>query len=94
MRPAIPEELAAENKELPQEGMLFVGEKGKILTGFHVDEPQIISGTKMEAPAGAKPKLRGQVQMTTEALPRFVQPAKPANNTPVILWMQTISQKL
>jgi hypothetical protein len=62
--------------------MLFVGEKGKILTGFNIDDPQIISGTKMEAPPGARPKLRGQVQMTTEALPRFVQACKTGKQYP------------
>jgi hypothetical protein len=82
MRPAIPEELSAENNELPQEGMLFVGGKGKILTGFHIDDPQVISGTKMEAPARASQKVSGQVQMTTQALPRFVQACKTGKQYP------------
>ncbi|HYJ63753.1 MAG TPA: Gfo/Idh/MocA family oxidoreductase [Parafilimonas sp.] len=50
MRPPIPEELVSENKVLPEEGMMFVGDKGKILAGFNVQNPQIISGPKMEAP--------------------------------------------
>jgi len=33
IKPAVPEELMAENKELAEEGMLFVGDKGKILGG-------------------------------------------------------------
>ena len=49
MRPPIPEELVNQNKVLPEEGMMFVGDKGKILAGFNVQDPEIISGTKMES---------------------------------------------
>ena len=34
IKPPVPEELVAENKELQEEGMLFVGDRGKILGGF------------------------------------------------------------
>jgi len=44
MRPRTPEELERENGELASEGMLFIGEKGKILAGFHGDKPRILSG--------------------------------------------------
>lgn len=44
MRPPVPEELYKQNKEMPAEGMMFVGDQGKILSGFHVDNPRIISG--------------------------------------------------
>ena len=37
MRPPTPPELEEDNKELPAEGMMFVGRKGKILAGFHVE---------------------------------------------------------
>jgi len=47
MRPPTPEELEADNKELPAEGMMFVGDKGKILAGFRGEEPQIIPEQKM-----------------------------------------------
>ncbi len=43
MRPPTPEELDAERKELPAEGMMFVGDKGKILSGFRVEAPRIIT---------------------------------------------------
>ena len=72
MRPPVPEELSNDNKELPQEGMMFVGDKGKILAGFNVQNPQIISGKKMDKPAKATADNRNQVQKTTEALPLFV----------------------
>jgi hypothetical protein len=53
MRPPIPAELLNENKMLPEEGMMFVGDNGKILAGFNVQDPHIISGPKKEA---SKPK--------------------------------------
>lgn len=76
MRPPIPEELASDGKELPQEGMMFVGNSGKILAGFNVQNPQIISGKKMDATANAATDNRSQVQQTSEALPKFVQACK------------------
>ncbi len=50
MRPAVPEELYQQNKEMPQEGMMFVGDQGKILAGFHGNSPQIISGKQTVEP--------------------------------------------
>lgn len=52
MRPRTPEELERENAELPAEGMLFVGETGKILAGFRGEKPRLLSGgKKVELPA-------------------------------------------
>lgn len=82
MRPPIPEELVKENKELPQEGMMFVGESGKILAGFNVQNPQIISGKKMDAPANTKADDRSQVQQTSQALPLFVDACKTGKQYP------------
>ena len=39
IKPPVPEELMAENKELAEEGMMFVGDKGKILGGFRSENP-------------------------------------------------------
>ena len=75
MRPNIPEELIADNKELPAEGMMFVGDRGKILAGFNVQSPQVISGKKMDAPATNTDK-RSQVEQTSAALPLFVDACK------------------
>jgi hypothetical protein len=47
IKPRVPEELMAENKELAEEGMLFIGDKGKILGGFRSENPQLIPETKM-----------------------------------------------
>ncbi|MBL7871945.1 MAG: Gfo/Idh/MocA family oxidoreductase [Cyclobacteriaceae bacterium] len=46
MRPAVTEALYKKNKEMPAEGMMFVGDQGIILAGFHGGNPQIISGKR------------------------------------------------
>jgi Oxidoreductase family, C-terminal alpha/beta domain/Oxidoreductase family, NAD-binding Rossmann fold len=76
MRPAIPNELIDENKELPREGMLFVGDSGKILAGFNVQNPKIISGKKMEASKNIISDERSQVEQTSMALPLFIDACK------------------
>ncbi|MDO8542391.1 MAG: Gfo/Idh/MocA family oxidoreductase [Opitutaceae bacterium] len=63
MKPSTPEELEAENKELPLEGMMFVGDKGRILAGFRGETPQIISGPKRhESTAAKNPPPRAAAQ--------------------------------
>jgi predicted dehydrogenase len=47
IKPAVPGELMAENKELAEEGMLFVGDKGTILGGFRSENPQLIPDERM-----------------------------------------------
>jgi len=49
IKPPVPEELVAENKELEEEGMLFVGDKGKILGGFHSENPHLLPEAGMKA---------------------------------------------
>src|SRR5439155_271507 len=46
MKPPTPDEWNADDKELEAEGMMFVGDKGKILAGFHGENPQIIPEKK------------------------------------------------
>jgi hypothetical protein len=46
IRPATPDELLSDDRALPDEGMLLVGEKGKILAGFECDNPRIIPESK------------------------------------------------
>jgi len=55
MKPATPEELEADNKELQPEGMMFIGDKGKILAEFRGENPRIIAGPKI-AHSGQKPQ--------------------------------------
>jgi hypothetical protein len=47
LRPPKPEELGDE--EYPDEGMLFVGDEGKILCGFNGSRPRLIPQSAMDA---------------------------------------------
>jgi hypothetical protein len=49
IKPSVPEEVMAENKELAEEGMMFVGDKGKILGGFRAENSRLIPETKMRS---------------------------------------------
>ena len=48
LRPATPDELKAEGQQLPAEGMLFIGDKGKLLAGFSGDAPRLLPGSRMK----------------------------------------------
>jgi hypothetical protein len=47
IRPQTPEELFATREELPREGMLLVGDDGKILCGFRATEPRLLPESRM-----------------------------------------------
>jgi hypothetical protein len=47
MRPFVPEELRAAGKAFPREGMMIVGDKGKIVAGFRGESPYLIPESKM-----------------------------------------------
>jgi hypothetical protein len=47
IHPATPPELDEDNKELTPEGMMFIGDKGKILAGFRVEGPRLIPEKRM-----------------------------------------------
>ena len=49
MKPFPPEELEADGRDTPNEGMMFVGDKGKILGGFRGENPEIIPKSKMDS---------------------------------------------
>lgn len=49
MKPHTPEELEADGKDLDTEGMMFVGDKGKILAGFRNDDPVLIPESRMKS---------------------------------------------
>ncbi|HMG90967.1 MAG TPA: Gfo/Idh/MocA family oxidoreductase [Chryseolinea sp.] len=48
MKPPTPEEMEIDGKDLPQEGMMFVGDKGKILGGFRCETPVLIPENRMK----------------------------------------------
>jgi len=82
MRPPIPEELANVGKELPEEGMMFVGDSGKILTGFNIQDPQIISGKKMDRSAYAGTGNKDEGKLASAALSLFVNAVKTGKQYP------------
>ena len=54
MKPPLPEELETDNKDFEPEGMMFVGDKGKILAGFHGENARIIPEQRMRDYRAAK----------------------------------------
>jgi hypothetical protein len=63
MHPPTPQELEAEGKELPAEGMMFVGDRGKILAGFHVDGPRLLSARGKGGPEPGTPQRRREREL-------------------------------
>jgi hypothetical protein len=47
LRPPLLEELEKDGEEMPREGLLFVGDNGKILAGFSGAEPRLIPKSRM-----------------------------------------------
>lgn len=83
MRPPLPMELLEENKELPAEGMLFVGDKGKILTGFNIQDPKLLGGKGMQPPVQTPPAdRRNQVERGAAALQLFADAVKSGQQFP------------
>jgi hypothetical protein len=78
MRPPIPHELLEENKELPAEGMMFVGDKGKILAGFNVQDPHVLGKGAESAPK----KEPNQVERGAAALQSFADAVKSGQQFP------------
>ncbi len=48
IKPATPEELEAADKDLQPEGMMFVGDKGRILADFRGENPRLLAGGKIQ----------------------------------------------
>lgn len=54
MKPFAPEELEEDNRDIKAEGMMLVGDQGKILADFLGNKPEIIPSRKMKAYQGKK----------------------------------------
>jgi hypothetical protein len=82
MKPPTPEELEEDNKELEPEGMLFIGDKGKVLAGFRGENPQIIPERKMREYRTAKnlpettARRGGQDRNRSQAIAQWVTACK------------------
>jgi hypothetical protein len=60
MRPVNPDEYSASGKSLEREGMMFVGEKGKIIAGFRGENPVLISDNNIVPTTSSTPEKSGQ----------------------------------
>jgi len=58
MKPPTPDEVLAADQELPREGMMFVGDKGRILAGFLIEDPLILSERALRERAAQPPEPR------------------------------------
>jgi len=47
LRPPLPKELEEDAEEMPEEGVLYVGDQGKILGGFNGENPRLIPKKRM-----------------------------------------------
>jgi len=70
MRPPTPPELEEDNKELPIEGILFVGDKGKVLAEFFLENPRLIPEKRMH---GRPPVPARQIPAPGEVTPGLRQ---------------------
>jgi hypothetical protein len=84
IRPTTPEELDEDHKELPAEGMMFVGDKGKILAGFHVDSPRLIPERKMQGRVAPPPPPRpnGEFKGLSDGLKQWAQACRGGAQSP------------
>jgi hypothetical protein len=53
MKPQTPEELYADGEDLADEGMLFIGDRGKILCDFRGNKPRLIPKARQQAFEGS-----------------------------------------
>ena len=60
MKPVTPDELSEEGKSLALEGMMFVGEKGKIIADFRGENPVLYSENKPAQVIKSSPEPSGQ----------------------------------
>lgn len=70
IRPPTPHELEADNQEMPDEGILFVGSDGKILADFTGANPRLLPESKMKAfkqPPQSLPRPIGELEQFIRA---------------------------
>ncbi|MEP6468087.1 MAG: gfo/Idh/MocA family oxidoreductase, partial [Parafilimonas sp.] len=81
MRPPTPDELLKNNKDIEEEGMMFVGDKGKILAGFNVQNPSILSASTNNNADKTKGSTSGGNEML-DRLKNFVAACKSGQQFP------------
>jgi hypothetical protein len=75
IKPTVPDELAKDGKSFTPEGMMFVGDRGKILAGFRGESPVLIPESRMkDMPAEAQEERgRGGDEVWIEAFKNNTQ---------------------
>jgi len=66
MKPHTPEALEVEGKNMPQEGMMFVGDKGTILSGFRNDDPVLLPESRRKAYEASAASMTGEPERGDE----------------------------
>jgi predicted dehydrogenase len=77
LRPPVPRELDEDGVAMPDEGVLYVGDKGKIIAGFTGGEPRLIPKARMAAfqpPAQTLQRPAGELEQWIRAC-RGTQPS-------------------
>jgi hypothetical protein len=84
MRPPAPPELEEDRKELPAEAMMFVGDKGKILAGFRVENPRLIPEKRMGgAPApAATPRRQREPGQASPGMRQWIEACRGGRQSP------------
>jgi predicted dehydrogenase len=70
LRPPLLEELEADGESMPDEGLLFVGDSGKILAGFTAEGPRVIPKARMKEfkePAKTLPRPADELEQFIRA---------------------------
>ncbi len=70
LRPPLPRELEEDGEAMPEEGLLFVGDRGKILAGFTGDRPRLLPRARMQAfapPPQTLPRPDGELEQWIRA---------------------------
>jgi hypothetical protein len=83
IKPAPPEEL--NGQDLPAEGMMFVGDKGKVLAGFRVENPRLIPESRMsgrEAPPVRARREPGDTPQLSAGLRQWAEGCKGGKHSP------------
>jgi hypothetical protein len=67
MKPFTPSELDGDGGDLPREGMMFVGDQGKIVAGFRGESPKIIPEKRMVEITGSDKPPKEETNRTDRA---------------------------
>jgi predicted dehydrogenase len=70
LRPPVIKELERDGEEMPEEGMLFVGDSGKILAEFTAEKPRLIPKARMQSftpPPKTLPRPIGELEQFVRA---------------------------